>query len=55
MRRNRRKYKIGKKNLKSSIPFTKPSGTNADVTNRAFIMGDSIGKHIRGYELSRKL
>ena len=34
---------------------TKPSDTNADVTNRVFIMGDSIVKHIRGYELSQRV
>ena len=47
MRRNRKKYKIGKKNLK-------PSDTNTDVTNRVFIMGDSIAKPIRAYELSQR-
>ena len=33
----------------------KPSDTNTDVSNRIFIMGDSIVKHVRGYELSRKV
>ena len=33
----------------------KSSDTNTDVSNRIFIMGDSIVKHVRGYELSRKV
>ena len=33
----------------------KSSDTHTDVSNRIFIMGDSIVKHVRGYELSRKL
>ena len=53
MRRNRRKCKIGKK--KPEIISTKPSNTNADVSNRVFLMSDSIVKHIRGYELSQRV
>ena len=34
---------------------TKPSDTYADVTNRVFIMSDSIVKHIRSYELSQRV
>ena len=34
---------------------TKPSDTYADVTNRVFIMSDSIMKQIRGYELSQRV
>ena len=33
----------------------KSSDTNTDVSDRIFIMGDSIVKHVRGYELSRKV
>ena len=33
----------------------KSSDTNTDVSNRILIMGDSIVKHVRGYELSRKV
>ena len=33
----------------------KSSDTNTDVSNRIFIMDDSIVKHVRGYELSRKV
>ena len=33
----------------------KSSDTHTDVSNRIFIMGDSIVKHVRGYELSRKV
>ena len=36
------------------IISTKPSDTNTDVTNRVFIMGDSIVKHIKVYELSQR-
>ena len=31
------------------------SDTNTDVSSRIFIMGDGIAKHVRGYELSRKV
>ena len=34
---------------------TKPSDTNADVTNRVHMVCDSIVKHIRRYELSQGL
>ena len=34
---------------------SKSPDTNTDVSNRIFIMGDSIVKHVRGYELSRKV
>ena len=34
---------------------TKPSDTNADVTNWVYIVCDSIVKHIRGYELSQRV
>ena len=50
MRRNK---KVQDKEEKPGTISTKPSDTNADVTNRVFIMGDSIVKHIRGYELSQ--
>ena len=33
----------------------KSSDTNTYVRNRIFIVGDSIVKHVRGYELSRKV
>ena len=33
----------------------KSSDTSTDVSNRVFIAGDNIVKHIRGYELSRKM
>ena len=33
----------------------KSSDTNTYVRNRIFIVGDSIVKHLRGYELSRKV
>ena len=32
---------------------TKPSDTNADVTKRVYVIGGSIVKHIRDYELSQ--
>ena len=47
--------KVRDKEEKSETISTKPSDTNADVTNRVFIMGDSIVKHIRGYELSQRV
>ena len=39
---------------KPVIISTKLSDTNTDVTNRVFIMGDSIVKHIKVYELSQR-
>ena len=48
----RRKYDFWKKYQKISV---KSSDTNTDVSNRIFIMGDSIVKHARGYELSGKV
>ena len=51
MRRNRRKYK------KPETGSTNTSDTNADVTNRVFIMRDSIVQHIEAinYHKQRKL
>ena len=38
---------------KTETCSTKPSDTNADVTNRIFKVGSSIIKHTTGYELSQ--
>ena len=55
-RKNEKKLKKvqGREEKPESIN-TKPSDTNADITNRVFIMGNSIVKHIRGYELSQRV
>ena len=49
----RRKYDFGKKYKKNG--GVKSSDTNTDVSNRIFVTGDNIVKHVRGYELSRKV
>ena len=34
---------------------SKSPDTNTDVTNRTFTMGESIVKHVKAYEVSRKV
>ena len=51
----KKQKKVQDKEEKPETISTKPSDTNADVTNRVFIIGDSIVKHIRGYELSQRV
>ena len=51
----KKQKKVQDKEEKPETISTKPSDTNADVTNRVFIMGDSIVKHIGGYELSQRV
>ena len=49
----RRKYDFGKKYKQNG--GVQSSDTNTDVSNRIFIMGDGIVKHVGGYELSCKV
>ena len=51
----KKQKKVQDKEEKPETISTKPSDINADVTNRVFIMGDSIVKHIGGYELSQRV
>ena len=51
----KKQKKVEDREEKPETISTKPSDTNADVTNRVFIIGDSIVKHIRGYELSQRV
>ena len=51
----KKQKKVQDKEEKPETISTKASDTNADVTNRVFIMGDSIVKHIRGYDLSQRV
>ena len=51
----KKQKKVQDKEEKPETINTKPSDTNGDVTNRVFVMGDSIVKHIRGYELSQRV
>ena len=55
-KKNKKKHeKVQDREEKPEIYSTKSSDTNADVTNRVFTIGDSIVKHIRGYELSQRV
>ena len=51
----KKQKKVQDKEEKPEIISTKPSDINADVTNRVFIIGASIVKHIGGYELSQRV
>ena len=51
----KKQKKVEDREEKPETINTKPSDTNADVKNRVFIIGDSIVKHIRGYELSQRV
>ena len=47
--------KIRLQEILSKNGGVKSSDTNTDLSNQIFIMGDSIIKRVRGYELSRKM
>ena len=47
--------KVQDREEKPETTSTKPSDSNADVTNRVYILDDSIVKHNRGYELSQRV
>ena len=51
----KKQKKILYREEKRDTSGNEPSDTNTDVTNRVFIMGDSIVKHVRGYELSQRV
>ena len=51
----KKQKKVEDREEKPETISTKPSDTNVDVANRVFIIGDSIVKHIRGYELSQRV
>ena len=51
----KKQKKVQDREEKPSTISTKSSDTNVDVTNRVFIIGDSIVKHSRGYELSQRV
>ena len=52
--KTRRKYNIQK--TLSNNGSVKPSDINTDVvSNQIFLMGDSVVKQVRGYEISRKV
>ena len=51
----KKQKKVQDKEEKPETISTKPSDINADVTNRVFIIGDSIVKHIGGYELLQRV
>ena len=51
----KKQKKVQDREEKPETISTEPSNTNADVKNRVFIIGDSIAKHIRSYELSQRV
>ena len=51
----KKQKKVQEREEKPETISTRPSDTNADVTNRVYIVGDSIVKHISGYGLSKRV
>ena len=52
-KRKKQKKMLHREKISKKI-IAKSSDTNKDVSNRIFLTGDSIVKHVRNYELSRK-
>ena len=52
-KRKKQKKMLHREKISKKI-MAKSSDTNKDLSNRIFLTGDSIVKHVRNYELSRK-